>query len=795
MQLSRVRFVVRCVMLLVALLAAQLASIDPGVYPDAKAASAVWSASEKGCAPASVERVDGQSVLALKCNFAGTEIGRGSWDRAVTVPMAQTQGIEFEIECANTQPIASFSCYLQSGKGWYHGVFAPRYAKGWNRIVISRAMMKEDGKPGPWANIDKLRISAWRGGEVDTTIHVRNIRPVGVLGDDARVLMLVGTAGDKNVVSYGERLSKWMSAQGIGHATMRDDEVTAEDLKRAPVVMLAYNPKLPKPTAGLLASYLKSGGKLVSFYYLPSSLTEVTGIAPGSWQPQSREGQLAAIRCSALEGAPANVTQHSWALTSAKPASDRAKVIATWFDDAGVDTGLPAIIASDNTLFMTHVATDDDPSGHQRLLLAMLGRLDAQVWKNAVAARRERVGEIGTARTVDEIVSELSTSNNAEVKSRVAKAKDLIASIDTLPSAKGFDACAEAEQALREAFCIAQPAKDGEFRAFWCHSAFGVKGMTWDQAIARLKDSGFTAIMPNMLWGGTAFYQSEVLPVSAEVATKGDQIAECLAACKKHGLQCHVWKVDWNLGHEVPKAFVDKLHAEKRLQQSFSGEEQPWLCPSNPENVKLEHDALLEVVRKYDVDGIHFDYIRYPGADHCFCPPCRERFEKATGKPVVMWPKDVQMKGSRRDEWELWCQNNITTLVRSVSEDVHQLKPAMKVSAAVFRNWDTDRHWVMQDWKLWCERGYLDFVCPMDYTESDGTYEGWMKRQTELAGKAGLVPGIGASSSNVSLTADRVINQINLTRKYHTKGFIIFNYGEHEANTLLPMLKLGVTKP
>jgi uncharacterized lipoprotein YddW (UPF0748 family) len=132
--------------------------------------------------------------------------------------------------------------------------------------------------------------------------------------------------------------------------------------------------------------------------------------------------------------------------------------------------------------------------------------------------------------------------------------------------------------------------------------------------------------------------------------------------------------------------------------------------------------------------------------------------------------------------------------VRSVSEDIHRLKPAMKVSAAVFRNWDTDRHLVMQDWKLWCERGHPDFVCPMDYTENDGTYEGWMKRQKEIADSAGFVPGIGASASNSALTADRVISQFDLTRRHGAKGFIIFNYGESEAGTLLPMLGLGTTR-
>ena len=36
---------------------------------------------------------------------------------------------------------------------------------------------------------------------------------------------------------------------------------------------------------------------------------------------------------------------------------------------------------------------------------------------------------------------------------------------------------------------------------------------------------------------------------------------------------------------------------------------------------------MLEVARKYPVDGLHFDYIRYPGRDKCYCDGCRERFE------------------------------------------------------------------------------------------------------------------------------------------------------------------------
>ena len=82
----------------------------------------------------------------------------------------------------------------------------------------------------------------------------------------------------------------------------------------------------------------------------------------------------------------------------------------------------------------------------------------------------------------------------------------------------------------------------------------------WDRFDYMLADAGFTAILPNMLWGGVAFYPSKVLPVAADVATRGDQIAECLAAAKKYGIEVHVWKVNWNTSHRAPAVPVTARH-------------------------------------------------------------------------------------------------------------------------------------------------------------------------------------------------------------------------------------------
>ena len=780
--------------------------IDACDYPGTEAARATWVAGE-GSAPAGMRDVDGKPALVLSCLFAGTQAGRGVWDRKVDLDMAQAQGIELEVMCANAGPVSSFSLYLQSGTGWYHGVFSPRYAQGWNRITLAKADMKEDGRPGAWTHITKLRLAAWRGDNEDTEFLVRNVRLTGVLGTDARVLILTGGHGSEvpesersAAASYAGHVGKLLTEQEIRHATMRDDEVTTEALKLASIVVLPHNPGLPKGTLDALVGYTKSGGKLLCFYTLPAPLAEVAGIEPGKWQKPSRP--LASLRPvgEGLPGMPEVVRQASWALTNAQGIEGRSKVLAHWFDDQGKDTGLAAIIASDKMVMMTHVVLEDDHVGHERLLLAMLGRLDPGMWEDALLRGEERLGHIGGLRTVEAVTASLAAAAaaNPEVGKRLDSVFQRKAAIHSAMAAgnpaAALDAVGVAERQLREAWCLAQTAKEGEFRAFWCHSAYGVKGLSWDEAIGRLKANGFTAIMPNMLWGGVAYYPSEVLPVAPGVAEKGDQMALCVAACQKHGIQIHVWKVDWNLGQGVPAAFVEKLRAAGRLQRSWDGVEQPWLCPSNPENQALEREAMLEVARRYPIDGIHFDYIRYPGPDHCFCAPCRERFEKAVGMPVVRWPKDVQAKGPRREEWIAWCQGNISGVVEATSAAVRKVRPGIKVSAAVFRNWAVDSRIVMQDWRLWCKKGWLDFVCPMDYTSNDGTYDSWVRQQKTWAGPAQLVPGIGASSSNVLQTADQIIGQINITRRYGSKGFIIFNYGQREAQEILPMLGLGATR-
>ena len=129
-----------------------------------------------------------------------------------------------------------------------------------------------------------------------------------------------------------------------------------------------------------------------------------------------------------------------------------------------------------------------------------------------------------------------------------------------------------------------------------------------------------------------------------------------------------------------------------------------------------------------------------------------------------------------------------------MSEQARAAKPKIKISAAVFPNWTSDRDTVAQDWRQWCEKGYVDFVCPMDYTPSTRNFDNLVGKQKAWAGRTPIYPGIGVSASSSRFGIDRLIEQIKVTRQHQTGGFTIFNYAVPESRELLPLLGLGITR-
>ncbi len=782
------------------------AVVDDFAYADDAAARAAWRPM-RGSADVTPATVDGRMCLKMPCNFKGTRIDRASWDRSVHLDLTACRGIRFDLYVRDPSPVGHFSLFFQSGEGWYVTSFAPRQKGRWHRITIDKQDTKIEGRPAGWGKVGTIRISAWRGRDEDTEFHIANLALVGgpadilVVRGESVVRRAPGEA--KSVSQYTQGMVRAVADLGLGCAVVSDLDLTPERLKDKRLVILPHNPGIPDETAKTLAAYLDGGGKLLAFYCLPGNLASVAGVQGQGHVGQKYRGYFASIRFGegALTGAPPVVGQTSWNIRNVKPAGDRARVAARWYDDKGNDTGYPAVVVSDRCIFMTHVLLGDDAANKRRMLLAMIGHLVPEVWRRAAEGTLERLGRMGPYENFDQACADIrkTADENREALEALARAAakrdEATALLKNEKFPEAMDAAADVKRLLVEARCRAQKPLPNEHRAFWCHSAFGPAGMEWKESIKILAENGFTAILPNMLWGGAAFYESNVLPVAPDVKEKGDQIAKCLAACKACGVECHVWKVNWNMGWRTPKEFAERMKREGRTQVSFRGEPHDrWLCPSHPENQRLEIESMVEVATKYDVHGVHFDYIRYPGREYCFCAGCRERFEKVIGRKVENWPRDVREDADLNRKWLAFRRAQITGVVEAVSRRLRKERPKCKISAAVFRNWPADRDTIGQDWKVWCDRGYLDFVCPMDYTPHDLEFENKVEAQLKWAGKVPCYPGIGLSVWPVKCNINRLIDQITITRKHKTGGFTIFQFGPPELRQVVPLCGLGITR-
>jgi uncharacterized lipoprotein YddW (UPF0748 family) len=760
-----------------------------------------------GTKPVAVVDVQGRNTLKMPCHFQGNKVDRASWDRRLTLDLAWRTGVQFLFYCRDATPVSSFSVYLHSGEGWYRGNFDPSSTTAWTSVQIRKKDMAVEGHPAGWGKVDTIRISAWRGQEVDTEFY---IAALGLFGGGGKIVVVHNDSVARSapgeldsVARYTDVMAEFLDRVGLSYVVVSDLDVTAARLQGTKLVILPYDPRMSDVAVRGIAEFLRGGGKLLACYRLAENLEPVVGIRNGAHVPQKYAGYFSSIRPAekSLEGTPPVTRQSSWNINEMSPLEGRSYVAAWWYASDGQSTGKPAVLVSDNAICLTHVLIPDDRANKLRLLLAMVGHLVPELWHDAAGGALERIGKFGPYENYDAayrgIQGLVSTPSEALTALQGADQgrKEALARLSAGEFPRALAAAEQAQQSMIHAYCLAQSPVPGEHRAFWCHSAFGVDGMDWDQAIKCLADNGFTAVLPNMLWGGVAFYKSDVLPRSPTVSERGDQIELCLAACRKYGVQCHIWKVNYNTGSATDKAFVAQKKAEGRTQVNYDGSPNDrWLCPSHPENQKLEIESMLEVARKYAVDGLHFDYIRYPGNEGCFCPGCRARFETVLGKKVKNWPADVRNDAELASKWLDFRRQQITTVVAAVAGRAREIRPGIKISAAVFRNWPTDRDAVGQDWKLWCERGYLDFVCPMDYTSSAGQFRHMVEPQLAWAGKVPCYPGIGLSTWSDPTDICALIEQINITRQRKTGGFTIFNYGSAEATQVLPLLGEGLTR-
>ena len=775
--------------------AADEVAIEDFDYDSPDVAQATWQPQAASPVVGLVAR-DGGTALRIDCPFT-QDTERSYCDQDVELDLSRLGRFTFELFVDDPTPLGRFSIYFRSGAGWYGANVQGE--RGWHTYELAKSDFRIEDSPGGWSRIDGIRLSQWKASEGDTYVAVDNLiahsadiavvmsaRAREVVPDEARA-----------IEQFAQGMEKVLAGAGIVVDVLTDDDIVEGALEGRQVVIFAYAPSMDDEVLARAREFVDGGGKAFLFYSLAPGMAEILGVRMIGRKEAGGQPTFArvAFEEDAVPGLPASVQQDSWNINSVEPARDDARIIGWWENDEGERSGDVAMVLSDTGVYMGHVVTNADATGKQKMMTALLGHFVPDVWARKAEHTIETAAHVGPCTSLGDLEALVaSAARDTGAARQLQPGREALRAAQAAADAGNHPlACERADEAraaFREAYVLAQPTRHGEFRGMWEHSGTGpYPEAGWGRALDIMQEAGLNAIVPNMWWAGVAHYDSEYLPHSPQFDQYGDQIEQCVEEAHKRGIEVHAWKVNWNLSR-APQEFVDQLRADGRTMVTFNGEPVNWLCPSHPENYQLELDTMVEVARKYDVDGVHFDYIRYMNESVCYCDGCRERFQRDAGVTVEDWPMDCY-RGPLMEQYRDWRCDQITRLVRSTSEEVRKIKPWVKISAAVFSNYPGTKRSIGQDWLLWVKEGYLDFVCPMDYTSSDPGFRRTVARQVaQVAGRVPLCPGIGASAPGQP--ADQTVHQIAIAREAGADGFTIFQLSRTTAEDHVPAAGRGV---
>jgi len=179
-----------------------------------------------------------------------------------------------------------------------------------------------------------------------------------------------------------------------------------------------------------------------------------------------------------------------------------------------------------------------------------------------------------------------------------------------------------------------------EHRGIWLHPKEFATRDVCDGYVARMAAAGINVAYP-LVWyqGGQAWWRTESCPMAADVTDDYDPLGYLVERCHAAGIQVHAWFVNGSVGRAKPVgALADR---EDWLLQPSRGQTTGWWDLGNPEVRDFQTKLMVEVLREYDADGVHFDYIRYNGRVLCFCDHCMREFRERTGHDLSVLSGDA----------------------------------------------------------------------------------------------------------------------------------------------------------
>ena len=338
------------------------------------------------------------------------------------------------------------------------------------------------------------------------------------------------------------------------------------------------------------------------------------------------------------------------------------------------------------------------------------------------------------------------------------------------------------------------------WRAFWVVRDALLSKETITRMVDRVAESNCNMIFIQVSGRGDAYYTSALLPRAEALSGSEpslDPLQTVIDFIHERGLEVHAWVNTFYVWSAVEEP-LDTHHVmyshpewiEYTVEgQPLSSYERPrpfgtdgiFLSPGHPSVKVWIADIVSEILSRYDIDGIHLDYVRYPNSETGFHPEAVQRFQNRYHvDPISIAERKRVREIEGRDEdsdtigrmWTQWRCQQVTETVQMVRKRIQTEKPRVKLSAAVKPNYGHAVEEYGQDWKTWMENDLLDFVVLMAYSPSTERVIHQIREANQLLQSRSLFAGIGIYNQSVSTT----LRQIHEARILGVDGVSLFSY-------------------
>ena len=342
-----------------------------------------------------------------------------------------------------------------------------------------------------------------------------------------------------------------------------------------------------------------------------------------------------------------------------------------------------------------------------------------------------------------------------------------------------------------------------EFRAAWVATVAnidwpskpGLDAETQKAELLKLFDElkalNFNAVVLQVRPMCDAFYQSDLEPWSEFLTgTSGkspgyDPLTFAVTQAHQRGLELHAWFNPYRARSPAAKSDPTDRHLVKsRPDLARAYGKHYWLNPTDPEVSNHSLKVIADVVKRYDIDGIHMDDYFYP------YPEMDDNKNEIPFPDDETWEK-YQSSGGKlsRDDWR---RDAVNQFVEKLYAETKAAKPHVQVGISPFGIWRPghpegikgfDQYGKLYaDAKLWLNKGWVDYYTPQLYwpiTQEAQSYtkllNWWLTQNTE---KRHLWPGLYTSKMAGKIpgyTPEELGNEIRLTREVNANGNVHFS--------------------